>query len=456
MKLGIALLILVVIVGSSAPLPALDTPNVILLGIDTMRGDYLHCAGNDWIQTPHMDALAGDGALFTRCYSTAPWTLPSFASIFTGLLPYRHGAIGGDYLRLDEKFDTLAEYFNALEYVTAGYVSINYLTPAFGIGQGFNAPFPEGMDPELDRASRITWLGMNFWEQFGDRKFFTFLHYFDVHAPYTPPELFAKRYYEGDETAVGVPINDFLLSEWNRVPNRANGMYDWLDGVTDIDFPIQEYAACVTYVDDHVGQLVADLKEKGLYDSAMIILVSDHGEHLGEHDIFFTHAMPYHEAVHVPLIIKFPRNELSGTVIDTPVSTMDIMPTVLSYMGIVPPEMDGRSLLRLITGQAGNVGSLLIAEQGSAEDDLAKTLIQWPWKLLYFLQGTDERYELYNLKTDPGETVNLAVDNEAVLRRLRIKLWQVIDPARKLTERREALGVEMGENDKRVLQSLGY
>jgi arylsulfatase A-like enzyme len=447
------LLIVLLLAGSAI---AVDKPNVIMLGIDTMRGDYLHCAGNDWIQTPHMDALAADGVLFKKCYSTAPWTLPSFASIFTGQLPYRHGAIGGDYLRLDENLNTLAEYFNALEYITAGYVSINYLTPAFGMGQGFNAPFPEGLDPELDRASRITWLAQDFINQYSDRNFFAFLHYFDVHAPYTPPELFAKRYYEGDEKAPGVPINDFLLSEWNRVPNRANGMYDWLDGVTDIDFPIQEYASCVTYVDDHVGQLMGYLKENGLYDETMIILVSDHGEHLGEHDIFFTHAMPYHEAIHVPLMIKFPRNELHGTVIETPVSTMDIMPTVLTYMGVVPPEMDGRSLLGVMTGQSHDAGSLLMAEQGSSETDFSKTLIQWPWKLIYFRQGDDERYELFNIRDDVGETVDLAAEKANVLRRLRIKLWQTIDPDQPLTERNEALGVDMDENEKRTLRSLGY
>ena len=451
--LSFALLLLMTL-----PFPAEgnDLPNVLIIGIDTMRGDYLHSSGNDWIRTPHLDALAGDGILFTRCYSTAPWTLPSFASIFTGLLPYRHGAIGGDYLRLSDDINTITEYFAANGFTTAGYVSINYLTPAFGMGQGFNAPFPEGLDPNLDRASRITWLGQKFVDDFGGGRFFGFLHYFDVHAPYQPPEGFARAYYDGDETAPGVPISSFLLSEWNKVPNRANGMYDWLDGVTDIEFPIREYAASVTYVDDHVGQVTAHLKETGLYDSTLIIVVSDHGEHLGEHDIWFTHVLPYQEAIHVPLIIKMPGSQLGGQVIDHHVSTLDIAPTLMELYGIPMPDLDGRSLLPLIKGEADRSGSLLVAEQGSEERDFCKTLIDWPWKLMYFREPEGERYVLYNLVRDPGETQDRSAAEANIVKRMRIRLWQIFDPGQPLSESGEALPADMDENARRTLRSLGY
>ena len=382
-------------------------PDVVMIAIDTLRADHVGCLGNDWIATPNIDALAADGVLFTRCFATAPWTLPSFASIFTGLLPSRHGAVGGAHEVLDDRFQTLAECLSDAGYRTYGFASVKWLTPPFGTCQGFNFERPVTAPEGLDGAPLVTALGTATFDLPRDKPLFTFLHYFDVHAPYTPPPPFARRYYAGDERAPGRPVLDFLLSPANAAPNRASGMYDWLAGVTDLDFPAREYAAAVTYEDDHVGRVIAKLKAAGRYDDALIVLVADHGEHLGEHDIWFTHALPYQETLHVPLLIKLPRGEGAGRVVDTPVSTLDLMPTLLGRLGLPAPAGDGRSLRALLAGEADDGVSLLAAEHGSEPNDLGLALIEWPWKSIHTRTPDGTRRELYNLELDPGEECDL-------------------------------------------------
>lgn len=441
--------------GSAAAGP----PHVLMIGIDTWRGDHLGSTGNDWIETPHLDALAADGVAFSRCFSTAPWTLPSFASIMTGLLPYRHGAVGGEYQRLGEDHVTLAEYLAAGGYATAGFVSINYLTPDFGMGQGFNLPAPPGIDPALDRADRITWLGLETLRTRDLRRpHFLFLHYFDVHAPYDPPPPYDRMYYRGNEYAPGETVLEMVRSDRNKAPNRHTAMYDWLGDVTDPEFPIRQYAAGVSYVDDHVGQLVAYLKRRGLYDRMLIVVVSDHGEHLGEHDLWFTHLEPYQECLHVPLLIKLPNNAFSGRVIDTPVSTLDVLPTLLDALSVPPPaDVDGRSLLPLIAGRTQGHRTRLMAEQGAVPDSFVKTLIDWPWKLIVS-QRPDEgrRVRLFNLNDDPGETRDLAAAHAAKAGRMERRLWRVFDPESPIVEGRRPLPADVDEATRRKLEALGY
>ena len=458
--LSTALLILATVAPGSAqqrPGPPRAMPHVLLIGIDTLRGDHVGCAGNDWIRTPNIDALAADGVLFTRCFSTAPWTLPSFASIFTGKLPYHHGAVGYDHQRLGEGHHTLAEFFAVAGYQTSSFVSISYLTDQFGMGQGFTGVAPPGLDPDLDRASRITWLGLETMRtRDPKRPLFLFLHYFDVHAPYTPPAPFSGMYYEGDAKGAGDPVLDFLRSEANHARNRDSGMYDWLEGVTDLDFGVKEYAAGVSYVDDHVGNLMSFLKAEGLYDNMLIVLVSDHGEHLGEHGYWFTHAEPFQECLHVPLLIKFPKGSFAGSVVDAPVSTMDLMPTMLETVNIRPPEMDGRSLLALCAGLRSSVGSLLVSEQGGSEMGFSKTLIDWPWKLMYERKQGGESYSLYNLNADPGESIDLSAVNAAKTGMMKRRLWRIFDPENPLVEGRAAIPADLDDETRKKLEALGY
>ena len=456
----LAMILLTVLIATGVlaqPARRIKPPHILLIGIDTWRGDHLGCTGNEWIQTPHLDALAADGVAFSRCYATAPWTLPSFASIFTGLLPNRHGAVGGAYQKLGDDHHTLTEYLSVAGYETSGYVSINYLSPPFGMGQGFTGITPDGLDPALDRAERITWLGL---ETLRVRDLsqpnFLFLHYFDVHAPYDPPAPYTRMYYQGDELAPGTTVLDFVRSEKNRASNRDTEMYDWLGDVTDPEFVVKEYAAGVSYVDDHVGQLIAFLKQQGIYDRMMIIVVSDHGEHLGEHDLWYTHAEPWEECIHVPLIMKLPNNAYSGQVFDTPVSTLDMMPTVLDIMMLRAPDVDGRSLLPLIAGQTTGHRTQLISEQGASPENYMKTLIDWPWKLMVVRKDGTSESRLFNLNADPEEKMDLAQKHEAKLRQMERRLWRVIDPDSPIVENRSPIAADVDDATRQKLEALGY
>lgn len=431
-------------------------PDVVMIAIDTLRSDHLHCNGNDWIRTPNLDALARDGIRFTRCFATAPWTLPSFASIFTGLTPSHHGAVGGAREVLDDRFTTLAEQLAGAGYRTYGYATVKWLTPPFGLAQGFNFELPLKTPAGLDGGPLVTALGQATFGLPRDKPLFTFLHYFDAHAPYTPPPPFARMYYQGDERAPGAPVLDFLRSPANAAPNRDTGIYDWLAGVTDLQFPVREYAAGVSYADDHVGRIVAGLRRSGRYDDALIIVVADHGEHLGEHDIWFTHTLPYQETLHVPLLVKLPRNHAAGRVIDTPVSTLDLLPTVLDWLGLPAPRGDGRSLRKLMEHDDQAGASLLVAEQGSDPQDFSKSLIDWPWKLILFRSPAGDRYELYDLGRDPGEQHDLGATHPAELARLSARLWTVFEEWHPLGDRAASGPADLDASAARQLRSLGY
>jgi arylsulfatase len=435
-------------------------PSILLLGIDTFREDHLGPAGpGEPSRTPHLDALARDGVRFERCLSTAPWTLPSFASIFTGLRPYRHGAVGGDRDVLPDRHTTLAEHLAAAGYATVGFVGINYLTAQCGMAQGYVSDPPRGTDLKgLDQASSVTRLSGDFFGQHRDRPCFVFSHYFDPHAPYAPPPPWHRMYYRGDECAPGEPLTARIMAEGGgRGENAGSGMYDWLAGVTDPAYPAAQYAAEVSYTDDHVGRLVARLKELGLYERMLIVVVADHGEHLTEHGNYYTHHLPYQETIHVPLIVKLPGNAGAGRVVDEPVSTLDILPTVLEAAGLaVPDSLDGRSLAGLLLGSGKAPERDLLAEQGSDPELFCKTLVAWPWKLMLFREDGRERTALYDLAADPLETRDVSADDPETAAQLLRRLRATFDPAAPLGGGAPGARADLGKSDIRLLESLGY
>lgn len=441
----------------SAQVPAVEIPSVLLLAIDTLRGDHLHCAGLDWLATPSIDGLARDGVYFRNCLATTSWTLPSFASIFTGLLPYRHGAIGGEFERLPREQQTLAEILAAAGYATAGQVAIHWLTERFGMDQGLESVNLAHRGKSIDaQAAAITRGGLAFAAEHRTSPFFLLLHYYDVHSPYEQPGPFHHLYYEGDPLAPGEPVLTFLKSPENRARGRRAQYYKWLRNVTDLGYPPRAYAAGVTFVDSEVGKVLAGLREMGLYDRMLIVLVSDHGEHLGEHDIYFTHHFLYQEVLNVPLIIKLPGNRHAGTIIERPVSTLDIVPTVLAELSLpVPDGLDGLDLGVLWRRRSGPP-RVFASEWGATTVGYAKALVDWPWKLLMFDEDGQARYELYHLSSDPGELNDLAARYGRVVAGLRERLWELFPPEQPLLAEEVARPVELDVETEQQLRALGY
>ncbi len=437
---------------SSAPI------NVVVIAIDTLRADFLGLGDREWIQTPNIGALADDGTWFTRCQTTAPWTGPGFASLYTGLLPYHHGFFDRQFYSLGSDNLTMAEIFGDNGYRTGAWVTIGYLTHAYGMHQGLQAgrKFTDKADGQV--AHRVTAAGARFAGLSDQRPFFMFLHYFDVHAPYTPPAPYDRMYVAGDPFGPGTPVLEKVLDPGINMEAHNTEIYQWLTGVTDPEYPVAQYAAGVSYVDWHVGQVVDDLKKKGLYEETLVILIADHGEHLGEHNIYYGHSLPYEEVLQVPLIIKWPRSfQRQTAVVRERVTIMDVLPTILEAVDLpVPADLDGRSLVDLARGRPTAGKSLLVAEQGETQAQYCKTITDGDWKLMLFYIEQKFTPVLFNLAVDPMENSNVAIDHPDVVDRLAGRLWEIFDAENPLGDHRVQSKTPVDEHELKRLKSLGY
>jgi len=354
----------------SRPRPALR--NVVLISIDTLRADHVSAYGFPRKATPNIDAVARDGVLFKNVRTPVPMTLPAHVSMLTGTLPPTHGLRDNLLSRLPEGTQTLATRLKARGFATGAVVSTFVLDRRFGTSQGFDS-YDDRFDAvhkigdlserKGDEAARhaTEWL-----DQHKDRPFFLFLHLYDPHDPYEPPEPFA--------------------SQWKGDP----------------------YAGEVAFADHCVGQVTAKLHQLGLDDSTLLVITGDHGEMLGEHGEQNHGFFIYEGALRVPLVLRVPGAQGAPRQLDLPVSLIDIVPTVLSLAGAeVPKEVQGVDLSPWIAGQgAGGGARSLYAETVTptryygASSLLA--IIADGWK---YIETT--RPELYDLRNDPAEAVNL-------------------------------------------------
>ncbi len=343
---------------------------IVLVSIDTLRADHLPLYGYREVRTPALDALAADGIVFERAYAHSPQTLPSHASIFTGLLPFEHGVRDNMGFALGAQPPTLAEQVRARGFAAAGFVSAWVLRRETGVGRGFDLwddrlppTSPEVAFGEVQRDGADTLAAAERWlDTMQSPRFFLFLHLYEPHAPYTPPARYRSY---------------------------------------------QPYDGEIAYSDELVGRLVADLKARGLYDPALIVLLSDHGEGLGDHGEREHGLFLYRETIQVPLVVKLPRQAQRGRRVPTPVQHIDLFPTMLDLLGVPPPAGGrGRVLTPLFAGRP-------IAEQGLYAEALYPRY-HFGWSELYAL--TEGRYrfiraprdELYDIEADPGERHNLA------------------------------------------------
>jgi arylsulfatase A-like enzyme/tetratricopeptide (TPR) repeat protein len=291
---------------------AQESPPIVLISIDTLRSDRLPAYGYDGVATPAIDALARDAVLFERAYSHVPLTLPSHASLFTGRLPYEHGVRDNAGYRLGESFPTLAGLLHAAGYRTGGAVSSFVLRGETGVGRGFDFWDDEldlggGELGEVERAGGATLEAALPWLRdaaASERPFLLFLHLFEPHAPYRPPEPYASRFAE-------------------------------------------PYDGEVAAADAVVGGLLDELRALGIYDRAVVALFSDHGEGLGDHGEQEHGVLLYREAIQVPLLVKLPRSASAGGRRSDPVQLADVLPTLLGLAGIAPPaDLPGAAVLR--------------------------------------------------------------------------------------------------------------
>ncbi len=394
--------------------------NVLLVTLDTTRADHVGCYGNEDAHTPTLDALAVDGVLFEHAYVTVPLTLPAHASILTGLYPPENGMHDNGRGQLDPKLPNLAESLRQAGYRTGAFLASVVLHSRYGLDHGFDI-YDDDMaggeqhgheshlmrkaDIVVDRA--LAWLNRQ-----QEAPFFCWVHLFDPHAPYeSHEEVFGDRFrnlpYDGD----------------------------------------------IAFADLHVGRLIADLKDRGLYDNTLIVVVGDHGEGLGEHLEQEHGFMLYNSTVRVPLIVSAPGLCRGGHRVSTPVSQVDILPTVLGCLDVQAVEADkvsGRSL------DAALQGAELEPRVCYSETQSLYNAFGWAplasvtnetWK---YVKTTRE--ELYNLKEDPGELNNLADLQPNQLQEMQDLFAQVQEQM----SVHAAGNVELTDDERRKLESLGY
>jgi arylsulfatase A-like enzyme/Flp pilus assembly protein TadD len=411
---------------ASAPVNRRARPNIIVITLDTTRADRMGFLGSKRGLTPHLDALAKQSAVFTHAYSHVPLTTASHATIFTGTYPqYNHVVDFG--IPLSDKLPFAPDILRKNGYHTAAFIASLVLDPLGGTAPGFDRGFevydagfhmrPRGADRYKTverRASDVVNHALAWLSKRPSGPMFLWIHLYDAHDPYDPPEPFKTRY-------------------------RS-----------------QPYDGEIAYADAEVGRLLAALRTQGQYDNSLIAVMSDHGESLGEHGENTHGVFLYDSTIHVPLLVKLPGVRATGKQVDTRVSLVDVAPTILRQAGLpAPAEMQGQSLLSFI--RKANT------DNASSQDRAAYAETEYPhrafgWSSLRALRTGKYLYirapqaELYNLTSDPQEKQNLAPSSKAVADTLAAQLEDV----RKKTSQTLLELAKPDPEQVEKLQALGY
>src|SRR6266851_10464338 len=416
---GFVLIVSVLVLVHLASAVGTPSPNVVVITIDTLRADHLGCYGDQQIRTPNIDSLAADSVRFERAYTPVPVTLPAHTVLFTGTYPLLSGIHDFSANKLSPAQPTLASVLKEQGYTTGAVIGSAVLDSRFGLNRGFDFyydhfDFNRLQESNLDEMERpgnvvadtsLDWLAKN-----NQNKFFLWMHLYDPHFPYRPPAPYSDQYKD------------------------------------------RPYDGEIAFADSQVGRLIRFLKDKGLYQNTIIVLTGDHGESLGEHGEKTHGFFIYNATLHVPVIIHLPGAVAAKTVSGL-VSLTDLMPTVLQELKIeVPAQVQGRSLLPLLTGKKEDSMSVY------AETFLPR--LHFNWSELRSVETEKYQFieapkpELYDLAADPGETRNLYADKKAVGGELQARLRALVRQYSADQELAEKTGLDPALMER--LKSLGY
>ncbi|MCJ7693509.1 MAG: sulfatase-like hydrolase/transferase [Sedimentisphaerales bacterium] len=391
--------------------------NVVLISIDTCRADYLSCYGYPHKTTPNIDAIADTGIVFENVISPVPLTLPAHASMLTGTIPPYHGVHDNFNYWLGSSNITLAETLKDNGFTTAAIISAFVMDSQFGLNQGFDT-YQDRFQHQVNQpeaSERPGWqtslLAQNWLDQRKNEKFFLFLHYYDPHTKYEPPEPFASKF--------------------------ADNLY----------------AGEIAYTDYCIAQVIQKLKDLGLFDSTLLIITGDHGEMLGEHREQEHGYFIYQSAIKVPLIFKLPQQRKSKNIKDT-VSLIDIVPTICSLLNIQPPpQLQGKDLSLYFSGnhKPAEQRYLYCESLTSTKYGCSPLLgvISEGWK---YIQTT--KPELYDTNKDTAESVNLIEKHPHQARILQDQIKQVLEKS--IPSADSDSKAPMDEKTRKRLESLGY
>jgi len=384
--------------------------NIILLSLDTLRADHLSCYGWRRLTSPHIDAVAAQGVLFTEAFSTHIPTHPAHTSLFTGMDVMTHQVVAqGAKVELDPSIRTLPEILRDAGYFTAAADNLGrWFARGFEVYEGYDWPKDAAGWRKAEGVNASALKVLSACEQ-QSKPFFAFLHYWDPHTPYLPPPPFSRMFYSGDETD---PANASMEPVLNFPPFMWY-FRQWMGNVTDIRFPCAQYDAEIAYMDACLVHIWTFLSDTGLDENTLVVITSDHGEELDEHAHWFDHHGLYDTNIRVPLIMRCPGVLPSGRRVGGFVRLMDVAPTILDLAGMGDSVerlgMDGASAVPTINGAAdGTCDALYLTESTWMRKRGIRTR---HWKYIHALEPDIHGMppeELYDLSADPGETRNLA------------------------------------------------
>ena len=374
--------------------------DVVLVTIDTLRADHLGAYGYARPTSPHIDALAERGTLFERCSTYWPKTRASFVMMLTGRTPSRNG-FSKTHPQLLDFNPTLAQTLKDAGYETAAAVDNPNVAANLGYARGFDEYVETWEDPslatEMDRTRAITAFGL---EQLGrerERPLFLWLHYVNPHTPYQPPAPFDTAFLE---EASPEPELELVRGMHGGIPERLA-----VEGRRRLSYYVAQYDGEIAAVDREVGEIARAVERGKGFDRTLVLLTSDHGESLGEHDYYFDHGADLFEpSLAVPLIVALPGGP-KGNRSRSIASTLDVLPTVLDAVKVsFPPELSGTSLLPAVEGRGP-----VERERLFAQNDLHHRATWTRHRKLVVEQVDEERerHLLFDLGRDPGELENV-------------------------------------------------
>jgi arylsulfatase A-like enzyme len=451
--------------------------NVILISLDTLRADHLGCYGYPRDTSPAIDAFAEDSVLFKLAVSQAPDTLPSHVSVFTSLIPSHHRIFHTLKISISEDADTMASLLKERGYRTISFNNGGMVSAVYGMDHGFDLYHSfKGFDHVMEsKFVTIVDAAEKWLDGRGEEKFFLFLHTYEPHYPYIPElkymEPFRKEYHGLLETkelpVTAQELHDILVKQRKQYPGIENHhilrtkdmecvRIELLRLINHSSLPVNEddlqhiidtYDAEILSLDDAFADLMQYLKEKGIYEEAMIIVISDHGEEFNEHGMIGRHSHTlFDELLNTVLIIKFPYMDFAGTVVEQQVRNIDILPTLLDVLGKPPMDhFQGVSLIDLIRGVGGEelpaVGQRLLVEDMTFSNAIRTR----KWKLY------DSK--LFDLENDPSELKDVSSEYPEVMKILSQKLDEILASSETQISGRT---IELDEETKEQLEALGY
>ncbi len=383
-------------------------PNILMISMDTVRRDHCSSYGYQQSTTPNLDAFCKQGTIFDQAYAPTSTTGPSHATMFTSLYPIAHH-VKKNGLKLSENHITIAEILKSQGYQTSAIIGSFVLSARFGYSQGFSF-FDESFELQGSKHRVKSWEGNKIDGAFcrrgnyvtnnaiswlknkcdPDEPFFLFAHYFDPHNPYDPHEPFLSKFY----------------------PSKKNP--------NELEETIGKYDGEIAFIDYEIGKLLNVIKQMGLEEETLVIITSDHGEGLMEHNRMYHGVNIYEEAVRVPLLMRWPNVIKRGRIINNPVSLIDLTPTILDLIGINPDNwpFQGKSLVLRLQGESGSYENpIYLYRRHYKKGIVGKTYVNGEqygvrigsWK---YIEGKDEKLKLlFNIATDPQESKNLCTSH---------------------------------------------